>query len=184
MNHSGDADLEAALESGNEDAVCAALQDMLIFRSAHPLSPADLDAVAGVLEGGGRAGRLALQVLYVAAVRQGMLPADTERAAEGIRRILGECGDDRTVVTHAVRLLGAMDHPLAIERLRSGRERVKTEDYCHPMMVDYLRRHDADLAALQGAPGKNLREIRAYARDPAAHEERVQMEQEDEVEIL
>ena len=83
--------LRDALASGDSDAICAALQDMIIFKAVNPLAPSDLDEVAEVLDLGGRAAGTALQVLHAAAVRQGTLP--------GLQRPLP--GDRARLVDHA-----------------------------------------------------------------------------------
>ena len=189
--------LADALASGDGDAVFAALHDMLLFKSVKPLAPADLDAVAGVIGRGGRAAETALQVLYVAAVREGTLPAEREAAAGRVRAFLeGACDDPegRAAVRHAIVLLACMDDPAVIRQLAYDAphfdgERVRKEDYLHPAMAKMLRRHDADLAALQASLGEtrsaaDLGEVREYGRDPAAYEERVRRAQEDEVEVL
>jgi len=189
--------LTAALASGDGDAVCASLHDMLIFKSVHPLAPVDLDMVIRVLDLGGRPALTALQVLYVSAVRQGTLPGDRGAAAGRLRAVLEharEDPDDRTAIRHAVCLLAAMDDPLAIEQLAYDAptfdgERVKKEDYLHPVMAEIIRRHDAELAALQDAlretrAAEDLGAIREYARDPAAYEERLRLAQDGEVEVL
>lgn len=189
--------LKDALASGDGDAVCAALHDILLFKSVTPLTPADLDAIAGALEPGERAARTALQILHAAAVRQGTLPGNTLAAAGRIRAILERSREDpdgRPAIRDAVHLLAAMGDPLAIEQLvydapHFDGERVKIEDYLHPVMVGALRRHDAELAALQADLGESraaedLEAIREYARDPAAYEERVRLAQDEEVEIF
>ncbi|NVO66215.1 hypothetical protein [Methanofollis tationis] len=190
-------DAATVLASGDDEAVLTALHDMLLFKSVNPPAPADLDAVAGVMDRGGRAAETALQVLYVAAVREGTLPAEREAAVGRVRAFLEGVRDDpegRAAVRHAVGLLACMGDPLAIEQLAYDApcfdgERVKKEDYIQPAMAAMLRRHDADLAALQASMGEtraaaDIGEIREYGREPAAYEERMRLMQEDEVEVL
>jgi hypothetical protein len=189
--------LRDALASGDSDAICAALQDMIIFKAVNPLAPSDLDEVVEVLDLGGRAAGTALQVLHAAAVRQGTLPADTEAAAGRLRAVVERSRDDpdgRMAIRDAIHLLARMDDPMPIEQLAYDVRhfdgvRVKKEDYCHPAMAGMLRRHDAELAALQAALGESraareIGAIREYALDPAAYEGRVRLMQEDEVEVL
>lgn len=190
-------DLNAALLSRDEEAVLTALHDLLLYRGVYPPAPVDLNAIAGVMDRGGRAAETALQVLYVAAVREGTLPAEREAAAGRVRAFLeGACDDPegRAAVRHAVGILAVMGDPAVIRQLaydapRFDGERVRKEDYLHPAMAKMIRRYDADLAALQASLGEtraaaDLGEVREYGRDPAAYEERVRRAQEDEVEVL
>ncbi|WP_067051445.1 hypothetical protein [Methanofollis ethanolicus] len=187
-------DLEVALKAGDRDAVHAALHDLILYRAVDPLAPADLDVVAGVLDLGGRAATMALQVMYASAVRQGTLPAEREEAAGRVRAALGRSGDDRTAVRHALHLLAvlggarAVVEQLAHDARRFDGERVRKEDYFSQAVASALGRHDSDLAALEatlsGQAAEDVRAIREYAQDPAAYEERVRLMQDDEVEVL
>ncbi|QSZ66340.1 hypothetical protein RJ40_01910 [Methanofollis aquaemaris] len=183
------ADLEEALASGDEDAVHAALHDLLLYKAVHPLAPADLDAVAAVLDLRGKAAQTGLQILYASAMRQGTLPADRGAAATRLRVVLECSGDDRTAVRLALHLLAVLgDDQAVIEHLAADGDSVRKEDYLSPVMAAALTRHDADLAALQaaltGRAADEIRAVREYARDPDAYEERVRLMQEDEVEML
>ncbi len=184
------ADLEDTLAAGDEDAIHAALHDLLLYKSVHPLAPADLDTVAGVLDRGGRAARTALQIVYASAMRQGTLPADRSGAALRFRAVLRDHPEhDRTAARHALHLLGLLgDDQGVMEHLAAEGDAVRKEDYLSPVMAAVLTRSDADLAAVQaalsGRAAEEIRAIREYARDPDAYEERVRMTQEDEVEIL
>ena len=187
-------DLEDALAAGNRDAVHAALHDLLLYKAVDPLSPADLDVVAGVLGLGGRAATMALQVMYASVVRQGTLPAEKEEAAVRIRAALGHSGDDRTAVRHALHLLAVLGDARAVvgqlkyDAPRFAGGRVRKEDYFSPAVASALTRHDAELAALEaslrGRAAEDVRAIREYAQDPGAYEERVRQVQDDEVEVL
>lgn len=189
-------DLEEALAAGDRNAVHAVLHDLLLYKAVDPLAPADLDTVAGVLDLGDRAAKTALQILYASAVRQGTLPAEREAAAVRLRVFLEDSrkdADGRTAVRHALHLLACMEDRAVVEHLaydapRFDGETVKKEDYLTPAMAAVLRRHDADLAALEaaltGQAAEDVRAIREYAQDPAAYEERVCRIQDDEVEIL
>ncbi len=187
-------DLEDALAAGDRDAVHAALHDLLLYKAVDPLAPAALDVIVGVLDLGGRAAAMALQVMYASAVRQGTLPAEREEAALRIRAALGRSGDDRTAVRHALHLLAVLgDAPAVVEQLahdarRFDGETVRKEDYLSPAVAAALGRHDADLAVLEaslaGRAAEDVRAIREYAQDPDAYEERVRQMQDDEVEVL
>jgi hypothetical protein len=187
-------DLEDALASRDRDAVHAALHDLLLYKAVDPLAPVDLDVVAGVLDLGGRAAKMALQVMYASAVRQGTLPAEREAAAVRVRAALGRSGDDRTAVRHALHLLAVMgDAGAVVEQLKHDAPcfaggRVRKEDYLSPAVAAALTRNNADLAALEASLGgraaEDVRTIREYARDPAAYEEKVRLTQDDEVEVL
>lgn len=190
-------DITAALSTGDEEAILTALHDLLLYRGVRPPGSGDLDAVAGVMDRGGRAAETALQVLYVAAVREGTLPAGREAAAGRVRALLEGARRDpegRTVVRHAVGLLAVMGDPAAIRQLEYDAphfdgELVRKEDYLQPAIGEMIREHDADLAALQASLGRtraaaDLGAIREYGRDPAAYEERVRQAQGDEVEVL
>ncbi|QYZ78098.1 hypothetical protein E2N92_00955 [Methanofollis formosanus] len=183
------ADLEKALAAGDDEAVHAALHDLLLYKAVHPLTPADLDIVAAVLDLGGRGARTALKIVYTSAMRQGTLPGDRDAAAVRLRAVLERAGDDRTAVRHALHLLAVLgDGRAVVEHLAAEGDAVRKEDYLSPVMAAVLTRSDADLAAVQaalsGRAAEEIRAIREYARDPDAYEERVRMTQEDEVEIL
>jgi len=187
-------DLEDALAAGDSDAVHAALHDLLLYKAVDPLAPADLDVVAGVLDLGGRAATMALQVMYASAVRQGTLPAERDAAAVRVRAALKCSGDDRTAVRHALHLLAVLgDAKAVVEHLADDAplfdgETVRKEDYLSPAVAAVLTRHETGLAALEaaltGRAADGVRAIREYARDPAAYEERVHLMQDDEVEVL
>lgn len=181
--------LEKALKSGDEEAVQAALHDLLLYKSVRPLAPTDLDIVVKVLDRGGRAAQKALQIIHASAARHGTLPSDREAALVRLRAALEHAGDDRTAARHALHLLGLLgDDQGVMEHLAAEGDAVRKEDYLSPVMAAVLTRSDADLAAVQaalsGRAAEEIRAIREYARDPDAYEERVRMTQEDEVEIL
>ncbi|MDD3622529.1 MAG: hypothetical protein PHQ81_09005 [Methanofollis sp.] len=181
--------LEKALKSGDEEAVQAALHDLLLYKSVRPLAPTDLDIVVKVLDRGGRAAQKALQIIHASAARHGTLPSDREAALVRLRAALEHAGDDRTAVKHALHLLAVLgDDSVVIERLTADGDAVRKEDYLSPVLAAALTRYDADLARLQAALSKRAAEeiaaIREYARDPETYEERVRLMQEDEVEIL